>query len=67
MKTAGRENPNRWATIAQQPSTWRGRSEQILLIQVGCEQERFQPPGTFSFLTSLFIELHRTNPAVEAG
>ena len=26
MKTAARENPNRWATSVQQPSTWCGRS-----------------------------------------
>jgi len=37
----------------QQPSTWRGRSEQILLKQVGCESRKIPAPG---FLTFPFIE-----------
>jgi hypothetical protein len=50
MKTAGRENPNRWANRAQEPSTWRGRSEQILLKQVGCEARKTPAVGVVFFL-----------------
>jgi hypothetical protein len=57
MKTAGRENPNRWATTSQQPSTWRGRSEQILFIYMGCEVRKIPAAGEIFFLTSPFIEL----------
>src|SRR5215469_17973173 len=56
MKTAGRENPNRWAKHVQQPSTWCGRSNQILLIQGGCEARKIAAVGEVFFLTSTFIE-----------
>jgi hypothetical protein len=57
MKTAGRGNPKRWATTSQQPSTWRGRSEQILFIHMGCEVRKIPAAGEIFFLTSAFIEL----------
>ena len=57
MKTAGRENPNRWAATAQQPSTWRGRSEQILLNQVGCEARKIPAVAGVFFLD---FSLYRT-------
>jgi len=56
MKTAGRGNPKRWATTSQQPSTWRGRSEQILFIHMGCEVRKIPAAGEIFFLTSAFIE-----------
>src|SRR6267378_174695 len=96
MKTAGRENPNRWATLASnrargavgqnrsrsikraakqeklqpkemcffltstfiEPSTWRGRSEQISLDQAGCEARKTPAEGDVFFLD---FYLYRTN------
>jgi len=60
MKTAGRGSPNRWAKHVQQPSTWCGRSKQILLIQVGCEARKIPAVAEIFFLTSAFIEQGRT-------
>jgi len=40
MKTAGRENPKSLGQRVQQPSTWRGSSEQILLNHVGWEARK---------------------------
>jgi hypothetical protein len=57
METAGRENPKRWATTSQQPSSWRGGSEQISFIQMGCEARKLPAAGEFFSLTSTFIEL----------
>jgi hypothetical protein len=37
---------------ARQPSTWRGRSEQILLNQLGCEARKIAATGEIFFLTS---------------
>ena len=61
MKTAGRENPNHGATLAPQPSTWRGRSEQLSLDQVGWKQEKFRPTGEVFFLD---FSLYRTYQVV---
>src|SRR5579862_8279777 len=60
MKTAGRENPNRWVT---EPGTRvhgadvqnRSRS-----ISWSGKQEKLGPQERCFFLTSTFIELHRT-------
>jgi hypothetical protein len=60
METAGRENPKRWATKSQQPSSWRGKSEQISFIQMGCEARKLPASGEIFFLTSPFIEQFRT-------
>jgi len=64
METAGRENPKRWATTSQQPSSWRGKSEQISFIQMGCEARKLPAWGEIFFLTSPFIELPGTDPHV---
>jgi len=60
MKTAGRENPNRWVTV---PST-RVHGAEIQngsrSIQWAGKQEKLQPMEKCFFLTSPFIELHRT-------
>ena len=53
MKTAGREKPNHY----RQPSTWRGRSKQILLDQVGCEARKTPADGDVFFLD---FSLYRT-------
>ncbi|MGA7063965.1 MAG: hypothetical protein WBY69_22355, partial [Candidatus Acidiferrales bacterium] len=42
----------------QQPSTWHGSSEQILLNQVGCEARKRPAVGDVSFLD---FYLYRTN------
>ena len=46
------ETQKRWATTSQQPSTWRGRSEQILFIHMGCEVRKIPAAGEIFFLTS---------------
>ena len=50
MKTAGRENPNHGVACAPQPSTWRGRSEQISLDEVGCEARKIPADAEVFFL-----------------
>ena len=57
MKTAGRENPIHGGTVPGKPSTWRGRSEQIVLDQVGCEARKTPAEGGVFFLD---FYLHRT-------
>ncbi|MGA8025018.1 MAG: hypothetical protein WCC18_13775, partial [Candidatus Acidiferrales bacterium] len=47
----------------QQPSTWCGRSEQILLNQVGCEARKIPADAEVFFLDFPF---YRTNRAVWA-
>src|SRR5215469_4485088 len=49
MKIASRGNP-------KQPSRWRGRSKQILLIPGGCEARKIPATGDVFSLTSPFIE-----------
>ena len=58
MKTAGRENPNRWATVSSNRAPGAGRSEQILLIEVGCEARKL-PAGAEVFF--LDFPFYRTN------
>jgi hypothetical protein len=60
MKSAVRENPNTLCHDAQRPNTWRDRSKQISLDQVGCEARKLPAVGDICFLTSPFIELLRT-------
>ena len=57
MKTTGGRKPKPLGDSAQQPSEWRGRSEQISLDQVGCEARKIPALGEIFFLTSSFIEL----------
>jgi hypothetical protein len=57
MKTAGRQNPNRWGN-ASNPSTWRGSSEQILLNHVGWEARNGPAVAGVFFLDFPF---YRTN------
>jgi hypothetical protein len=52
-----RSDENRWSRkpkalgpSAQQPSTWRGRSEQLSLDQVGCEARKIPAEGEVFFL-----------------
>jgi hypothetical protein len=43
----------------QQPSTWRGRSEQILLNQVGCETRKSPAGGDVFFLDFSFYRTYQ--------
>jgi hypothetical protein len=56
MKTAGRENPNRRATVPDNRAPGAEGQEQILLNQVGCEERKIPAKGAIFFLTSTFIE-----------
>jgi hypothetical protein len=61
MKTANRENPNRWVTV---PSIRvRGAAVQngSRSIQWAAKQEKLQPQEMCFFLTSTFIELIRSS------
>jgi hypothetical protein len=49
MKTACRERKPLGKNV-QQPSTWCGRSKQILLIQGGCEEGKIPDGGEIFFL-----------------
>src|SRR5262245_60253628 len=60
MKTAGSENPNRWATVSGNRAHGATGQEQILLNQVGCEERKIPPKGVIFFLTSTFIEQIRS-------
>ena len=57
QECARRRTPKLPGSPARQPSTWRGRSEQILLNQLGCEARKIGAMGEIFFLTSTFIEL----------
>ena len=52
MKTAGRENPNPWATVPDNRAHGAADQEQILLNQVGCEARKIPAIGEVFFLTS---------------
>jgi hypothetical protein len=62
MKTAGREKPKSLGQRVQQPSTWRGSSEQLLIHHVAGKQEKVRPLQGCFFLTFPFRELTRHNP-----
>jgi hypothetical protein len=52
--------PLRAAVLLGILSPWRGGSEQISFIQMGCEARKLPAVGEIFFLTSTFIELPRT-------
>ena len=57
MKTAGRENPNRWATVSSNRAPGAGVQNRSCSIQWAAKQENVQPLQVCFFLTSPFIEL----------
>jgi|SRR5277367_4195823 len=59
MKTAGRENPNRWATLASNRAPGAGGQNRSCSIQWAEKQEKSRPKEMCFFLTSTFIELIR--------
>jgi hypothetical protein len=60
MKTAGRENPNRWAKIASNRATGAAGQNRSCSINWAVKQEQIRLMEGFFFLTSPFIELTRT-------
>src|SRR5258706_9320559 len=60
MKTAGRENPNRWVTVPGTRVHGAAIQNGSRSITRAGKQEKLQPKGMCFFLTSPFIELHRT-------
>src|SRR6202030_2563085 len=56
MKTAGTENPNRWATLASNRAPAAGDQNRSCSIQWAEKQEKSQPAEMCFFLTSTFIE-----------
>jgi hypothetical protein len=49
--------------MAPQPSTWRGRSEQISLDQVGCEARKIPAEGDVFFLDFYLYRTYRELPS----
>ena len=60
MKTAGRENPNRWATVPRSRAHGAEGQNRSCSNKWAAKQETFQPQEMCFFLTSAFIELSRT-------
>jgi hypothetical protein len=67
MKTAGRENPNRWAKIASNRATGAGGQHRSCSINWAAKQEKVRPMDGCFFLTSPFIELIRWRIPLETG
>jgi len=59
MKTAGSENPNRWAKVAGNRAPGAEGQNRSSSIKWAAKQEKFRPMRKCFFLTSLFIELIR--------
>jgi len=57
MKTAGRENPNRWAKVAGNRASGADGQNRSSSIKWAVKQEKLQPMRKCFFLTSPFIEL----------
>src|SRR5258705_11899108 len=60
MKTAGRENPNRRATVPCNRAPGAAAQNRSCSFKWAAKQENVQPLQMCFFLTSLFIELTRT-------
>jgi hypothetical protein len=59
MKTAGRENPNRWGNASSNRAHGADGQNRSCSIMWAAKQENFQPTEMCFFLTSPFIELIR--------
>jgi hypothetical protein len=59
MKTAGRENPNRWGNATSNRAHRADGQNRSSSINWAAKQEKFRPMRKCFFLTSLFIELTR--------
>src|ERR1700688_3255505 len=60
MKTPGRENPTRWAAVTSDRDFGAVGQNRSRSIKGAVKQEKLQPLQWCFFLTSSFIELHRT-------
>jgi len=60
MKTAGRENPKRWALVPSNRAHGAVGQNNSRSIKWAAKQEKFQPKEKCFFLTSTFIELIRS-------
>jgi hypothetical protein len=60
MKTAGRENPNRWAKASSNRAHGAAAQNRSCSIPWAAKQENVQPLQMCFFLTSTFIELSRS-------
>ena len=60
MKTAGRENPNRWAIVSSNRAHGAVGQNRSCSFQWAAKQENVQPLQKCFFLTSPFIELIRS-------
>jgi hypothetical protein len=60
MKTAGRENPNRWVATPSNRAYGPEGQNRSCSIKWAAKVEKFQPREKFFFLTFLFIELNGT-------
>src|SRR5271170_281697 len=67
MKTADSEKPKPRGRLAPQPSTWRGRSEQISLDQVGCEARKSPAEADVFFLDFSFYRTYQDLDWQESG
>jgi hypothetical protein len=67
MKTAGRENPNRWAKLASNRAHGAAIQNRSCSIKWAGKQEKLRPMEGCFFLTSPFIELIRTKCIVGVG
>src|SRR5271170_8011235 len=56
MKTAGRENPNRWALVPRNRAHGAVGQNRSRSIRWAAKQEKFQPKEKCFFLTPTFIE-----------
>ena len=59
MKTAGRENPNRWAKASSNRAHGAAAQNRSCSIKWAAKQENVRPVQESFFLTSAFIELSR--------
>jgi hypothetical protein len=60
MKTSGRENPTRWAAVPSDRDFGAAGQNRSRSIKGAVKQEKLQPLQWCFFLTSPFIELHRS-------
>src|ERR1700692_232461 len=62
MKTAGRENPNHGVAVPRNQAHGAVGQNRSCSIKWAAKQEKVRPRERCFFLTSTFIELHRTWP-----
>src|ERR1700674_5185769 len=66
MKTANRENPNRWTTVSSTRVHGAAVQNRSRSIMGAGKQEKLRPQEVCFFLTSPFIELYQVEKAFTA-